>query len=192
MSSVGPYHSSHPHIRSTVQIQHLTEKSNQPTRNAYYALLCSPSMITLFDLPTKDRNSPRTMTTWRTKYALNVKNLPYQTVHVELPDVEALAKKNGAAHTRMKSDGRLIPTRPTPPPEAKENLGKMNTWFEGSEGDFDMGNEPCFADAAICAFLWFTRRMVGEDSEEWKDDVSWNDGRWGRYLESFKPYEKLL
>ncbi|KAG7441180.1 uncharacterized protein BT62DRAFT_1011994 [Guyanagaster necrorhizus] len=39
MTSVGPYHSSHPHIRSTVQIQHLTEKSDQPTCNAYHALL---------------------------------------------------------------------------------------------------------------------------------------------------------
>ncbi|KAG7441167.1 uncharacterized protein BT62DRAFT_552788 [Guyanagaster necrorhizus] len=80
-------------------------------------------MITLFDLPTKDFNSPGTLNTWRTKYAyislqahhkltsqccryaLNLKNLPYRTVCVELPDVEALAKRVGAAPTRTKSDG---------------------------------------------------------------------------------------
>ncbi|KAG7441164.1 uncharacterized protein BT62DRAFT_552801 [Guyanagaster necrorhizus] len=244
-------------------------------------------MITLYDLPTKAADSPGTMMTWRTRYALNLKSLPYRTVYVELPDVEALAKKIGAAPTTTKPDGVspfytipiiqddstgtvvsdspaiaayldktypdsgpiLIPTgtmtlqlafssavvdafaplRPFYAPglttkmneataayflkrfggavkiempkgeerekllvQAKENFGKMNKWFEGSEGDFVMGNEPCFADTAICAFLWFTRRMVGEESEEWKDVVSWNDGRWGRYLESFKPYEKLL
>ncbi|KAK0193080.1 hypothetical protein F5146DRAFT_1192509 [Armillaria mellea] len=74
---------------------------------------------------------------------------------------------------------------------AKENLGKMNKWSEGGEGDFVMGNEPCFADTAISGFLQFTRVMLGEESEEWKEIASWNDGRWGKYLESFKPYEKL-
>ncbi|PBK91081.1 hypothetical protein ARMGADRAFT_1014299 [Armillaria gallica] len=242
-------------------------------------------MITLYDLPTK--TVPGTMITWRTRYALNLKNLPFQVVDVELPDVEALAKKIGAAPTSTKSDGVspfytipiiqddstgavvsdsidiaayldktypssgpvLIPTgtkalqlafssavvdafapfRPffahnmtkkvndataayflrvrlggvakdAPEGEereklltsAKQNLGKINKWFEGSEGDFVMGNEPCFADTAICAFLQFTRTMLGEESEEWKDVASWDDGRWGKYLEIFKPYEKLL
>ncbi|KAK0489720.1 hypothetical protein EDD18DRAFT_1259099 [Armillaria luteobubalina] len=243
-------------------------------------------MITLYDLPTKI--GPGTMNTWRTRYALNLKKLPYQVVDVELPDVEALAKKIGAAPTSTKPDGVspfytipiikddstgavvsdsiaiaayldktypssgpvLIPTgtkvlqlafacsvndtfapfRPlfghlitkkmndttvayfmgvrlggvtkVDAPEgqerekmwanAKENFGKMNKWFEGSEGNFVMGNEPCFADTVICAFLLFTRTMLGEESEEWKHIASWNDGRWGKYLEIFKPYEKLL
>ncbi len=30
------------------------------------------------------------------RYALNLKSMPYQTVYVELPDIEALAKKIGA------------------------------------------------------------------------------------------------
>ncbi|KAK0464834.1 hypothetical protein IW261DRAFT_1407732 [Armillaria novae-zelandiae] len=242
-------------------------------------------MITLYDLPTV--TTPGTMNTWRTRYALNLKNLPYHVVYVELPDVEALAKKIGAAPTSTKPDGVspfytipiiqddstgavisdstaiaayldetypssgpvLIPagtkalqlafssavdetfaplrpfflhaiTKKTNAPtaayfmrvrlggvskvdapegverekllaSAKQNLGKMNKWFEGSEGNFVMGNEPCFADTAICAFLHFTRTVFGEESEEWKGVVAWNDGRWGKYLEIFKPYEKL-
>ncbi|KAK0193068.1 hypothetical protein F5146DRAFT_530513 [Armillaria mellea] len=260
-------------------------------------------MITLYDLPAKAANSPGTMITWRTRYddmaccrrileltgnvryALNLKNLPYRTVYVELPDVEALAKKIGALPTSTKPDGvspfytipiiqddstgavvsdsaaiaaYLDKTYPSSGPvlipagtmalqlafadavndafnhlrlpvfysdmvvkmndrttaymlvkfsklEApegeewkklwvvtRENLGKMNRWFEGSVGEFVMGNEPCFADTAICGFLWFTRTVVGEESEEWKDITSWNDGRWGKYMESFKPYEKIL
>ncbi|KAK0433310.1 hypothetical protein EV421DRAFT_1997514 [Armillaria borealis] len=243
-------------------------------------------MITLYDLPTK--TVPGTVITWRTRYALNLKKLPFQVVDVELPDVEALAKKIGAVPTSTKSDGvspfytipiiqddstgavvsdsaaiaayldktypssgpvlistgtmtlqlafssavvdTFTPFQPffdhnitikmndataayymrvklggvskvdTPEGEereklwanAKENLGKMNKWFEGNEGNFVMGNEPSFADTAVCAFLQFTRTMFAGESEEWKDIASWNDGRWGRYLESFKPYEKLL
>ncbi|KAK0229539.1 hypothetical protein EDD85DRAFT_957296 [Armillaria nabsnona] len=63
--------------------------------------LHSPSKITLYDLPSKAGNYPGTMITWRTRYALN---LPYQTVYVELPAVEALAKKIGASPTSTKPD----------------------------------------------------------------------------------------
>ncbi|KAG7443827.1 uncharacterized protein BT62DRAFT_1032564 [Guyanagaster necrorhizus] len=207
------------------------------------------------------------------RYALNLKSLSYHTVYIKLPDVEALAKKIGAAPTMTEPDGvslfYMIPiiqddstgtiisdsptivayldkTYPSSGPiliptgmmtlqlafssavvdaftplwpfyalglmtkmnevtavyflkgfkklliQVKENLGKMNKWFEGSDGNFVIGNEPYFIDMAICAFLWFTRGVVGEESEKWKDVVSWNAGRWRRYLESFKPYEKLL
>ncbi|PBK91057.1 hypothetical protein ARMGADRAFT_1111000 [Armillaria gallica] len=192
-------------------------------------------MITLYNLPTK--TIPGIMITWQTRYALNLKNLPFQVV-----DIEALTKKISTAPTSTKPDGVspfytipiiqddstgavisdsiiimvyldetypssgpvLIPTRtkalqlalssavidaftPFQPffshsitkkmndamaayfmrvklggvakvdaPEGKErakmwanmkeSLGKMNKWFEGSESDFVMGNEPSFAD----------------------------------------------
>ncbi|SJK99000.1 uncharacterized protein ARMOST_02281 [Armillaria ostoyae] len=55
-------------------------------------------MMNLYDLLTKP--APGTIMTWRTRYALNLKNLPYQIV-----DVEALSKKIGAAPTSAKPDG---------------------------------------------------------------------------------------
>ncbi|KAK0474258.1 hypothetical protein IW261DRAFT_1341839, partial [Armillaria novae-zelandiae] len=70
----------------------------------------------------------------------------------------------------------------------RENLGKMNKWFEGSEGDFVTGNEPCFADTVISAFLWLIRSTIGRESEEWKDIATWNAGRWGKHLDCFEPY----
>ncbi|KAK0494451.1 hypothetical protein EDD18DRAFT_342783 [Armillaria luteobubalina] len=242
-------------------------------------------MITLYDLPSKVADSPGTMTTWRARYCLNLKNLPYQTVYVEIPDIEALAKKIGAAPTGMLPDGvspkytipiiqdhstgavvsnspaiaayldktypssgpMLIPTgtmafqlaftdtvddafehlrvplfymnmvvklkdrtavymreqlsgmytlTPLEGEErkkmwetTKENLGKMSKWFEGSEGDFVMGDEPCFADTVVSAFLWLIRSTIGRESEEWKDIATWNAGRWGKHLDRFKPYE---
>ncbi|KAK0457949.1 uncharacterized protein EV420DRAFT_1545510 [Desarmillaria tabescens] len=239
-------------------------------------------MITLYDLPSKATYAPGTMMTWRTRYALNLKNLPYQTVYVELPDIEALAKRIGAAPTSTKSNGVshlytipiiqddstgavvsdsaaiaayldktypssgpvLLPTgtmtlqlafadavsdafdhlrlplfysdlvvktnartaiymrENLEAPEGeerkrlwaitKEKLAKMNKCFEESEGDFVMGSEPCFSDTALCGFLWFMRRVVGEESEEWKAFASWNEGRWAKHLENFRPYEKIL
>ncbi|KAK0489660.1 hypothetical protein EDD18DRAFT_1259043, partial [Armillaria luteobubalina] len=235
-------------------------------------------MITLYDIPSNVADSPGTVTTWRTRYCLNLKHLPYQTVYVEVPDIEDLAKEIGAAPTGLRPDGVspkytvpiiqdhatgavvsdspviatyldktypsvgpvLIPTgtrvlqlafadavreaieylqEPLFYPDfvmkrnertatymrenlsgiytlaslegeerekmwktTRENLGKMNKWFEGSEGDFVMGKEPCFTDTVISAFLWLIRNTVGRESEEWKDVATWNDGRWGKHL----------
>ncbi|KAK0489662.1 hypothetical protein EDD18DRAFT_1359254 [Armillaria luteobubalina] len=242
-------------------------------------------MITLYDLPSKFADSPGTMITWRTRYCLNLKNLPYQTVYVEIPDVEALAKKIGAGPTTLWPDrspkytipiiqdhstGAVISDSPAiaayldktypssgpvliPPgtmalhlafadtieaafghlrlplfyadfatklndrtasplrenfgakleapdgkerekmwARTKENLGKVNKWFEGSEGDFVMGDEPCFADTVESAFFWLMRSTVGRESEEWKDIATWHDGRWGKYLDFFRQYEIVV
>ncbi|PBK64003.1 hypothetical protein ARMSODRAFT_979396 [Armillaria solidipes] len=62
-----------------------------------------PSRITLCDPPSKAADYPGTMVTWRTRYAL--KNMPHQTVYVELPDTEALTKNIGASPTSAKPDG---------------------------------------------------------------------------------------
>ncbi|KAK0435662.1 hypothetical protein EV421DRAFT_1834932 [Armillaria borealis] len=58
-------------------------------------------MITLYDFPSKVADSPGTMITWRTRYCLNLENFPYQIVYVEIPDIEALTKKIGAALTGL-------------------------------------------------------------------------------------------
>ncbi|KAK0435665.1 hypothetical protein EV421DRAFT_2061644 [Armillaria borealis] len=247
-------------------------------------------MITLYDIPFKAVDSPGTVTIRRARYCLNLKNLPYgyQTVYVEVPDIEALAKEIGAAPTGIRPDGvspkytvpiiqdhstgavvsnspeiaaYLDKTYPSSGPvfipagtmvlqlaftdavgeaieylmkplfyldfvmkrndrtvvymrerlsgicalgalegeerekmwaTTKENLGKMNKWFEGSEGDFIMGNEPCFADTVVSAFLWLIRNTVGRESEEWKEIATWNDGRWGKHMDRFRPYETVV
>ncbi|PBK90276.1 hypothetical protein ARMGADRAFT_1064757 [Armillaria gallica] len=245
-------------------------------------------MITLYDIPFKEVDSPGTVTTWRARYCLNLKNLPYQTVYVEGPDIETVAKEIGAAPTGLRPDevspkytvpiiqdhstGAVVSNSPeiaayldmTYPSSGpvlipagtmvlqlaftdaigeaieylmkplfypdfvmkrndrtaaymrerlsgicslealeggerekmwkttKENLGRMNKWFEGSEGDFVMGKEPCFADTVISAFLWLIRNTVGRESAEWKDITTWNDGRWGKHMERFKPYENVM
>ncbi|KAK0474243.1 hypothetical protein IW261DRAFT_1423118 [Armillaria novae-zelandiae] len=70
-----------------------------------------------------------------------------------------------------------------------ENLRKTNKWFEGSEGDFVMGDEPCFADTVMSTFLWLIGSRIGRESEEGKDNVTWHDRRWGKHPDRIEPFE---
>ncbi|KAI0318189.1 hypothetical protein OF83DRAFT_1171318 [Amylostereum chailletii] len=71
-------------------------------------------IIILYDIPaisTKDKSwSPNT---WKTRYALNIKGLPYKTVWVDFCDVEKEMKKIGAEPTYTHPDGSHLWTVPT-------------------------------------------------------------------------------
>jgi glutathione S-transferase len=58
-----------------------------------------------------------------------------------------------------------------------ECLAKADT-----KGPFVMGDTISWADFFISGFLMFWKRVWGEDSEEWKDIASWNEGRWKNLL----------
>ncbi|KAI0633388.1 hypothetical protein C8Q77DRAFT_785247 [Trametes polyzona] len=51
--------------------------------------------------------------TWKTRYTLNIKGIPYKTVWVELPDVEPLVRKLGGEPTAQKPDGSPYYSLPT-------------------------------------------------------------------------------
>ena len=51
-----------------------------------------------------------------------------------------------------------------------------------AKGPFVMGDTISWADFFISAFLMFFKNVWGEDSEEWKDIASWDEGRWGNLL----------
>ncbi|KAK7045882.1 hypothetical protein VNI00_007313 [Paramarasmius palmivorus] len=67
--------------------------------------------IRFYDFPSKlDRiwspNLLKTLAlTVKPRYTLNYKGIPYEIIHVELPDIEALCKSIGAPPTRKKRDG---------------------------------------------------------------------------------------
>jgi glutathione S-transferase len=59
------------------------------------------------------------------------------------------------------------------------------------DGPYVMGTTPCFTDFAIAAaFLWI-KYLVGEESEEWKDILTWQNGRWAALLESLNRYASM-
>ncbi|KAG7441188.1 uncharacterized protein BT62DRAFT_997372 [Guyanagaster necrorhizus] len=70
--------------------------------------VCLQVYLTIDNLSAISPKFPRDIKNLATRkcgrYALNLKNLPYKTVYVELPDVKALAKEIGAP-TSTKPDG---------------------------------------------------------------------------------------
>jgi len=70
------------------------------------------SPIIFYDIPSALANTAWSPNTWKTRYALNIKGVPYKTEWVEFPDIEALAKKIGALPTRTKAEGLPIYTLP--------------------------------------------------------------------------------
>ncbi|KAI9464244.1 hypothetical protein HD554DRAFT_1286084 [Boletus coccyginus] len=63
------------------------------------------SPIIFYDIPSKLGIKAWSPNTWKTRYALNIKGVPYKTEWVEYPDIAALAKKIGAPPTATDNDG---------------------------------------------------------------------------------------
>ncbi|KAF9240703.1 hypothetical protein BU15DRAFT_61367 [Melanogaster broomeanus] len=70
------------------------------------------SPIIFYDIPSSLPGNAWSPNTWKTRFALNIKGVPYKTEWVEYPDIEALAKKIGAPSTGAKPDGTPLYTLP--------------------------------------------------------------------------------
>ncbi|KAF9474176.1 hypothetical protein BDN70DRAFT_885101 [Pholiota conissans] len=68
--------------------------------------------ITLFDVPSKFEGQAFSPSTWRIRYILNMRNIPYKTEWIELPDIESRSKGLGIAPTGLKPDGTPFYTIP--------------------------------------------------------------------------------
>jgi len=68
----------------------------------------------------------------------------------------------------------------------------MAGWLAKNEqGPFVMGDQISYADATIAAYLIWMRTVFGSESAEWKDVLTWQDGKWAAYLEEFKRFEQV-
>ncbi|KAI0682851.1 hypothetical protein BC835DRAFT_807562, partial [Cytidiella melzeri] len=65
-----------------------------------------PDPIIFYDIDSSKPGRAWSPNTWRTRYALNYKGIPYRTEWVEYPDIEPLCKKIGGSATAKKEDGR--------------------------------------------------------------------------------------
>ncbi|CAA7266718.1 unnamed protein product [Cyclocybe aegerita] len=61
--------------------------------------------IIFYDIPSTLPDNAWSPNTWKTRYCLNYKRVPYKTEWVEYPDIELLCKKLGIAPTSKKEDG---------------------------------------------------------------------------------------
>jgi glutathione S-transferase len=56
----------------------------------------------------------------------------------------------------------------------------------GGDARYVMGDQPSFADFAIAAVLMWANRML--NAEEWDKIMSFDSGRWKRFLEDMDEY----
>ncbi|KAH9924678.1 uncharacterized protein BXZ73DRAFT_79228 [Epithele typhae] len=68
--------------------------------------------IVFYDIPSNSKNVAWSPNTWKTRYTLNVKGLPYKTVWVEYPDIARLCDKLGPDATWVGRSGIPIGTLP--------------------------------------------------------------------------------
>lgn len=75
----------------------------------------------------------------------------------------------------------------------KEGFNRLDGWLqmEKVDGPYLMGHTPCFSDFAIAGMILWMKKVWGEDSEEWTDISTWNDGRWAAFLEGISRYETI-
>ena len=84
-----------------------------------------------------------------------------------------------------------------PPPGTWEKIQKwfekMDAWYEeAGKGLFVMGEEISLADVCVASYLMWMKRIFGEESEEWKEMMGWNTGRWARLVDQFKKFEMVV
>lgn len=85
---------------------------------------------------------------------------------------------------------------PTPENRAEEwkkvelEFEKISNWF-GKDALFIMGDAPTFADFELAAVLMWCRSIFGVESQQWKDIVTWQTGRWGKMMKALDKYETI-
>ncbi|KAH6918270.1 hypothetical protein BKA70DRAFT_12145 [Coprinopsis sp. MPI-PUGE-AT-0042] len=259
-------------------------------------------MITLFDIPSVPPNRPWSPNTWRTRFCLNYKGLPYKTEWVEYPDIATVYAKYNMPAPSTNDDGspyyslpaiiddrsgqpsmitgsrniaqhldetypdtplifpepgeegmnrqafwakedRVVPLYPliwkqvmkkllSPRSQAHFTVARgkdLREWYGGQvetledvqisdeekaekwkkfKSNFELFGEETFGgkegfrwylgdkiswiDFVVAGILIWIRESWGDDSEEWKDVITWNDGKWLHLLEGLKEYQAVL
>ncbi|RPD66781.1 hypothetical protein L226DRAFT_518873 [Lentinus tigrinus ALCF2SS1-7] len=76
----------------------------------------------------------------------------------------------------------------------KNAFHEVAGWLQagGQDNLVFLGNQRiCYADVTVAAFLVWLRITFGEASEEWKDVLTWDGGRWAKFAEAFREYEHV-
>ncbi|KAH8090982.1 hypothetical protein BXZ70DRAFT_487680 [Cristinia sonorae] len=72
--------------------------------------------------------------------------------------------------------------------DLERGLAKVAGWIETGGGAFLGGESPNYADIRLAAALIWGRIVLGRDSERWRRIISFDGGRWERFLDQFEPY----
>ncbi|KZP11390.1 hypothetical protein FIBSPDRAFT_871674 [Athelia psychrophila] len=94
---------------------------------------------------------------------------------------------------KMEEFSPLGPTRDLQWKTLSAGHQAIASWLaQNEQGPFVMGAQISYADATIAAYLIWMRTVFGSESAEWKDVLTWQDGRWAAYMEEFKRFEQVI
>lgn len=67
-------------------------------------------------------------------------------------------------------------------------LGKVAAWLDvgGRERQFFMGERVSHADFVLTALFIAVKRLVGEESQEWKRFMGWHESRWVELVDALE------
>lgn len=121
-----------------------------------------------------------------------------------IPGTTKILDKNSAPYFRSTREAQFGKTMEELEPsgaaraeeweKVKKGFSTIDSWLQAgkAEGPFVLGAQPGFADFQVAAFLVWLRTIWGEDSVEWKDIKTWNEGRWLAYVDALKKYQTIL
>jgi glutathione S-transferase len=77
--------------------------------------------------------------------------------------------------------------------KVEDNFGAIDAWYEKGKGDGPhlLGEELGFADITVAAWLIFIKCTFREESEEWKNTLSWHEGRWAAAVATFDKFQTV-
>ncbi|PFH47918.1 hypothetical protein AMATHDRAFT_151008 [Amanita thiersii Skay4041] len=248
-----------------------------------------PDTIIFYDIPSILPGNAWSPNTWKVRYALNFKGLPYKTEWIEYPDIKAKCLEIGIKPTGTNTDGspyyslpaiydpntktaiadsydivlyleRTYPDTPRVMPNGTEALqsfplyfyalgadtplwrftipgtpailnprskeyfiftrerdykskledlalrgaeaekewkrieeayNKLDGFYQLSGGPYIMGETLSYLDIMLASWSLWIRFIHGENSDKWRDVISWNQGRWGKLIQSLEKYAAI-
>ncbi|THU99187.1 hypothetical protein K435DRAFT_795080 [Dendrothele bispora CBS 962.96] len=153
----------------------------------------SDNAILFDDIPSKsDTGILWSPNTWKVRYILNYKRIPYQTVMLGYPDIEPTMKKVGNTNQTFKMEDLY--------PRGEQKViewRKVEAAFNKEDGlIMGRGSEtpaPTFAEFALGAYMMWLKAIFEQQSEDsWEAIVvKQNSGRWGKFLKMLEKYEQF-
>lgn len=121
----------------------------------------------------------------------------WATVFPRIPALLDEKAKEWFVDLRAKTFGKPLEQVDPVGKEREELFVKMTEIFttfdefyqKNGGGQFIMGDTPGFADLMIAGAIQGLKAAWGEESGEWKNFQTWNEGRWARLLKDLEKYE---
>jgi len=73
----------------------------------------------------------------------------------------------------------------------QKDLDKIDKWYKPGDKFVSGSQKLIFADLILAGFLVWIKVLWGEDSPEWQDLLTWNNGRWKDLFDELKNLQQV-